>query len=70
MLMLRIGIVTPTKMSGWVGTHVDWNPSCRHNGHEKVSHQALQHLFTHFDGTLRRAIRLEDYPPSLTKLER
>jgi hypothetical protein len=70
MLMLRIGIVTPTKMSGRVGMHVDWNPSCRRNGNEKVSHQALQHLFTHFDGTLRRAIRLEDYPRIFAKPER
>jgi hypothetical protein len=42
--MLRIGIVAPTKMSGPVATHVDWNPSCRRNGNEKVSHQALEHL--------------------------
>jgi len=70
MLMLRIGIVAPTKMSGPVGTHVDWNRSCRRNGNEQVSHQALQHLFTHFDEAPDRPIRSEDDPRSLAKRER
>jgi hypothetical protein len=70
MLMLRIGIVASTKMSGRVGIHVDWNASCRRNGNKKMSHHALQHLFTHFDEALHRPIRLEDYRRSFAKRER
>ena len=68
--MLRIGIVASTKMSRRVGIHVDWNASCRRNGNKKMSHHALQHLFTHFDEAPDRPIRSEDDPRSLAKRER
>jgi hypothetical protein len=42
--MLRIGIMPPTKMSGRIGMHVDWNASCRRNGNNKPCHQAFEHL--------------------------
>ena len=70
MLMLRIGILASTEMSGRLGVYFDWNASCRRKGNNKLSHQAFQHLMY----TLRRNHTLdysmEGYPRHLTRRDR